>query len=246
MSNELKILDQAIRCVSEEKSSFQTECEAFRTFRDTVSRTRPTNSGDTDSGTGATQLLETYQETVMSTPGYEATYGDSLADSLTAELPPSSANTLLSENRISHQQKRNLLLAINDTIQQRERLIEILETELKALQEIRTEVADIEATLKALPPCSIQRLSFEKYVEVWDICDAQLQRCDRHLQNRQVAVTEAQQPVIPPGDSAYAFNEYLYHNLETSYPALRAIAETRQSIVQYRGKKNGPVDRTAK
>jgi DNA mismatch repair ATPase MutL len=235
MLNEVEILDKAMQCVREDQSSLQTECEAFREFRDTISHARPATSGDTDSGTETDQLLEAYQETVMSTPNFETTYGESLVESLTAELPSSAANTLVSEDRITQQQKRNLLLASNHAIHKREQFEEILAAEVESLQAIQKSLHDIETKLEELPPCTIQHLSFEEYIEVWEICDTLLERCDQLLQKRQVMVTEAKQPADAPENDAHAFNEYLYHNLETSYPAIRAITETRQCIERFRG-----------
>lgn len=235
MWDELETLGQAIQYVKREQSSLRTECEAFREFRDTVSRVRPASSHGADTATDTTQLLEAYQETVMSTPDFETAYGDSLAESLTAELPPSTANTLLSEERISQQQKRDLLLATNRTIEHRERFVERLETERESLRKIREEISDIRATLEDLPPCSIQCLPFEEYAEVWGVHDAQLERCNQLLQKRQVWVTEIQQRTVNPENETHAFNEYLYRYLETAYPALRAIAGTRQRIERYCG-----------
>jgi hypothetical protein len=230
MWDELETLDQAIQCVKREQSSLRTECEAFREFRDTVSWVRPASSHGANTATDTTQLLEAYQEAVMSTPDFETVYGDSLTESLTAEFPPSTANTLLSEERITQQQKRDLLLATNRTIERRARFVERLETERKSLRTIREEISNIQATLQELPPCSIQCLSFEEYAEVWGIHDAQLERCNRLLQKRQVWITEIQQRTVNPENETHAFNEYLYKDLETAYPALRAIAGTRQCI----------------
>lgn len=235
MWDELEILDQAIQCVKREQSSLQTECEAFREFRDTVSRVRPASSHGANTASDTTQLLDAYRGTVMSTPDYGTIYGDSLAESLTAELSPSTANTLLSEERLSQQQKRDLLLATNRAIEQRERFVERLETERKSLGTLREEISDIQATLQELPPCSIQCLSFEEYAEVWSVSDAQLERCNRLLQKRQVWITEIQQRTVNPENETHALSEYLYRDLETAYPALRAIAGTRQRIERYRG-----------
>lgn len=235
MWDELKILDQARQCVKREQSSLQTECEAFREFRGTVSRVRPASTHGANTATDTTQLLDAYRETVMSTPDYEAVYGDSLAESLTAELSASTANTLLSEERISQQQKRDLLLATNRAIEQRERFVERLETERKSLRTIRDEISNIQTTLEELPPCSIQYLPFEEYAEVWGVYEAQLERCNRLLQKRQEWVTERQQLTVNPENETHAFNKYLYGDLETAYPALRSIAGTRQHIERYRG-----------
>lgn len=235
MWDQSEILDQAIQSVERELSNLRTECEAFREFRETVSRVRPVGAHGASTATDTTPLLDVYRETVMSTPDYETTYGDSLAESLAAEFPPSTANTLLSEEQVTQQQKRDLLLATNRTIEQRERFAERLEAERESLQTIREAIGDIRATLDGLPPCSMQYLSFEEYAEVWRDYEAQLERCDRLLETRQVWVTERQQHVVDSGNEAHAFNRYLYGDLETAYPALRSIAGTRLRIERRRG-----------
>jgi hypothetical protein len=170
----------------------------------------------------------------MSTPEYRGVYGDSLAESLAAELRPSIASALLSEKKISQQQKRNLLLATTRTIEQRERFCEILKTERRSLQTIREEICDIKTTLRELPSCSIEQFSFEEYAEVWAEFDEQLERCERLLQDRQASVNEVLQPALPRNEDSHAFNTYLFSELETTYPALQAIAGTRQRIIQNR------------
>jgi uncharacterized protein YukE len=234
MSNELEALDKAIECIKEEQSSVLTEREAFQEFRKTVSLAQPANSGTTTNTTSMTELTDSYQESVMSTPDYRNTYADSLAESLTAELTPSIAHTLLSESKISQKQKRDLLLATTRAIKQRDQYRQVLNAERQSLRAIREELCDIEETLSELPPCSIEQLSFEEYVKVWREYDAQLERCNRLLQDRQGIVQEARQPALPRNEDSHTFNAYLFSELETTYPALQAIASTRQRIIHTR------------
>jgi len=234
MWDELETLDKAIACIEEEQSSVQIECDAFRKFRETVSLARPARSGNSGNPTRMTELAESYQETVMSTPDYRSTYGDSLVESLRAELTPSIADALCSETELTQKQKRNLLLATTRAIEEREIYCEILETERNSIQSIQSEISDINKALRQLPPCSRTQLSFDEYATVWAEYDSQLDRCDRLLQDRQVSVREARQPNLPRNEDSHALNEYLFNKLETTYPALRAIAGTRQHIVDNR------------
>jgi exonuclease VII small subunit len=235
MPNELKVLEQALACVTGEQSSLRTECSAFRDFREKASLARPVRSGSPDTGTEVTQLLEAYQETVMSTPDFETTYGDSLAESLGAEFPPSVMNVLLSDKQITQRRKRDLLVAINGAIEERQRFCELLEMELESLRSIRTTVHNVHTTLEELPPLSVTELTFEEYVGAWETTEELIDRCDRLLEQRQDCITELEDIDGDPNKEPHALNQYLYRDQETIYPGLRAIAETQSRIQRYRG-----------
>lgn len=235
MSNEPQVLEGAIACVTEEQSSLRTECSAFRDFREKASLVRPPRSGDPDTGTEVGELLEVYRETVMSTPDFETTYGYSLAGSLRAEFPPAVANALLSDEQITQRRKRDLLMAINGAIEERQRFCQLLDTELESLRSVRTTVHNVHTTLEELPPLSVAELAFEEYAGVWETTEKLSERCSRLLEQRQEYITKLDQINTDPENRSHALNQYLYDGHETIYPGLRAIANTQSRIQRYRG-----------
>lgn len=233
MTTDLDTLNEAIRCIEVERTAIEREADAFRAFREKVSRAHPA-TGDAGTGASMARLAENYQETVMSATDYERTYGDTLDDSLHAELTPSLADALLADDKLTQRQKRDLLLATNRAIERREAFHEVLAEEQQSLQTIRTELQDITDTLDALPACFLAHQSFGDYIETWETTETLIDRCDRLLQARQATLTETTRPIRPASEDPHELSEYLYATLETTYPALGAIAETRQLIQHHR------------
>jgi len=227
---DLDTLNEAIRCIDSERQSVQSEADGFRAFRDVVGRAQPAASC---SGTGATRtdFAERYREMVMSAE-YKETYGPSLADSLKTELTPSTAAAVLTDEALTHQQKRNLLQATNRAVKQREQFDNILAREYDSLVLIRANLRDILTSMEDLPPCRLHQLTFSDYLDVWNETTALLTRCDELLQDRQDAVRATNHPVQRGGD--HDLSEYLYAELRSTYPALMAIADTRQRIQRHR------------
>jgi len=233
MAVELSTLDAAIRCIDSEQTIIRSEAEAYRTFRDTVGHARPTGSNGGDP-TSLAAIAEQYRETVLSTPAYQETYGASLADCLEAEFPPSSASALQSNDDLTQRLKRDLLLAATRAVDQRDEFDDLLDHERQTLESIQADLRDINASLDELPPCTLARLSFTEYTEVWNTTNAILDQCDDLLRDRQTALSATNRPIRPGSDNPYDLAEYLYHELPTSYPALSAIAATRQQVQHHR------------
>jgi len=177
MWSELDTLDQAIETVKQEQSSLQTECDAFQKFRDSVSSI-PAHRPNEGSSGGGNRILEEYQRTIMATPDFETAYNNSLPEHLEAELTPSIADALLSDEQLTQKQKRGLLLAATDGIDHRQAFIQTLETELESLQNTRDTVSKVKSTLDELPPCTTEGISFETYLEIWETTDALLEQCE--------------------------------------------------------------------
>jgi hypothetical protein len=231
MTTECEILDRAVDCIAEEKQSLQQEREAFETFRESVSRARTTTG---DGGTQTGSLLEAYQETVMSTPDFEATYDEPVSESLEAELTPSLADALQQNVPVTQQFKRNLLVGTNTANESRTRYLRVLEAERESLRTVQQTVLDIESTLQKLPSYSARGLQFEQFIDFWESCEHAVDRCDRRSEQRQRHINERQTTDENRNFEANVLNAYLYDSLETQFPALHVLAETRRHIEQCR------------
>lgn len=232
MQTERKLLDRAGERIADEQSFLGAECEAFEEFRDVVSLARTTAGTDPESATETERLRAAYRETVMSSPDFEGGYGESLAESLENEFSASVANALLLEDRVTQRLKRDLLVGTNEAIERRGRVRDALDAERESVERVGRELADIERTLQDTPVPSLRTLSFEEFVETWETCEALTARCERLLEERQSVIADLQAAIGP--STTHALNEYLYGELETTYPALRAIARTRRDIERYR------------
>lgn len=241
MTTECEILDRAAERTANEKRSLQREREAFETFRESTSRTQTTTG---DNGTQTGNLLDAYKKTVMSTPDFEVAYDEPVSESLEAELTPSLADALQENEPVTHQFKRNLLVATTAAIESRTRFIQALEAEHESIRTVQKTVLDIEDTLQELPACSLQCLQFERFVDVWETCEEAVKRCDRRSEQRQHHIAERRTTDKRANVDAHALNTYLYDDLETQFPALRALAETRRRIEQNRGGPTGPASHT--
>jgi len=191
MWSELDTLDQAIESVNQEQSSLQTECDAFEKFRNAVSSI-PVHRYDENSGRRENHVLDEYRRTVMTTPGFETAYSNSLSEHLEMEFTPSIADALLSDKQLTQKQKRDLLLATTDGIDHRQAFIQTLETELKSLQRARDTIINIKLTIEEPPPCSIESHSFDTYLEIWEITETLLEKCERSLHYRRERIDSIQ------------------------------------------------------
>jgi len=241
MTTECEILNRAAERVAEEQQSVKQERWAFETFRESVSRAQ-TATGDGGTRTGC--LLEAYKETVMSTPDFEATYDELVSQSLEAEFSPSLADSLQQNEPVTQQFKRNLLVATTAAIESRTRFIRALEAEHESIQAVQKTVLDIESTIQELPAFTLRCLRFERFVEVWETYEEAVERCDRRSAQRQRHIADRRTIDEHANVGAHALNAYLYSDLETQFPALHALAETRRRIERCRGETTGPASPT--
>ena len=242
MTTKYEILDRAAEHIANETRSLQREREAFETFRESISRAQAATG---DGGTRTGNLLETYKNTVMSTTDFDMVYGEPVSESLEAEFAPSLADALKENEPVTQQFKRNLLVATTAAIESRTRFIRALEAECESVQTVRETVLDIKDTLQKLPACTLRCLQFEQFVDVWEACEEAVKQCDRRSEQRQRHIAERQTTDHRANSGTHALNTYLYNDLETLFPALSALAETRHRIEQYRGRANGPASHSS-
>lgn len=240
MTTARHILDEAAERIEEEKRVLRQEQEAFQNFRESVSRVQTTAA---DNGIQTVRLREVYKGTAMATPDFKEAYDESLSESLEAELSPSIANALCRDNPISQRLKRDILVRTNAAIESRTQFIRVLEDEYESLQTIRDTVIDIRDLIQRLPDCSFQDLGFETIIEVWEICAEAVRQCDKRSQERQQYMAERPNIEGNTDVGVHAFNEYLYDDMKTEFPALHSLALSRRRIAQYRGESAKPVDR---
>lgn len=232
-------LERAIAAVREERTLVRAECEMFEAFREAIRLTQP-DRGRPDDAASTASLLERYRETVMATPDYEATYGESLEESLRNELPPGVAKSLIAGDPFTHRFKTRLLVATSRAICRREQFVEELDTELASLREIADELRGVDAEVASLSPCSLDTQTVEEFIDTWESYGELVRRCERLSDRRQRLIGDAVR-VSHPAQRHHELNEYLYEDLDTEYPGLSAIALTISRINVRRGGARRPL-----
>lgn len=210
------------------------ECRQFRAFRETVRLAQPGSASGTDAARLTAELRETYRETVMSTPDFDGTYGERLAENVANELSTPAADALVDAKPLTGRLKRKLLIQTSNAIERRTTLNSELRAEAEALASARTELVDINDTISDLPDCTVRPGSMETLIDTWDRYDALEDRCQSLLDRRQDLLDATDRALNVP-DSVYALNEYVYRDLETPYPVLSAIATTLDRIADAKG-----------
>lgn len=72
-------------------------------------------------------------------------------------------------------------------------------------------------------------LSFEEFAGAWERYDALVDRCEHLMQERQSHIANRWEG-DGPEDPTHDLNEYLYAELDTTYPVLSALVRTRGSL----------------
>ena len=225
------IIERAINKVGKEQSHLHKECSMFKEFRDEVRLSTPNPSTCSGGSKPAQQILNKYQETVMSLPDHNEAYNETLEENLREEFPPSIADLLILNNPFSSRDKRNFLLEINSSIQARREFDQQLEQEKKSLQAAGTELERIRTELKALSESTIEEQHLENLLDKHETYSALERDCVVLLETRQRNSGDSNRGKATKSMS-HELNEYLYNDLETQYPILatgiRAISRIRE------------------
>lgn len=90
-------------------------------------------------------------------------------------------------------------------------------------------IEEVESIIDKLPECSPQHQPLEKLLVIWEVYDTLEEQCERLLKQRQhqIQAVERSPHVF---SEQHALNEYLYGELETSYPVLTGLAATVERI----------------
>lgn len=225
------LIQRALDRVAREQRIVHEEQDAFRDFRERVHRSSAelpktgVESTRKERGVSTAEMVEVYRETVMATPDYHHQYDDTVDESLAAELTPPVANGLQSKSRLTAPLRRDILVAASDAIDRRRKYLERLEAEEMSLTATGDQLADIEASLEATPPCSMSGRSFDELIDSWTRLESLRERCEGLLSRRQSTLDQARDVESTAGRT-FEFNAYLYDGLESRFPVIRSIAET--------------------
>lgn len=227
----------ARECVRRERGRLADEVRAFETF---VADVRDIPVAAHSRSRGGTLLVEAardsdgrpvrdaYESTVMSVPHYDEDYGDGVEESIAAELGSTVAAGLRG-SRFDEQCRRAVIAAARRARERRTALLDDIETEANSLDAAATAIDDIESDLEGHDDGTFEYASFEALMAARDALTEQAARARSIAAERQAVIREnsftasADRRRRATGD--LHLQEYLYADLDRTYPVLSAVTE---------------------
>lgn len=228
----------ALEAVTDEREQVEAEQEAFAEFAEEVRSLSPagrsvetTNAQTVDATSDDPRLArvrETYRETVMSTPGFEREYDESLREHVTAEFGGDFASLLTDGHQLNQQIKQLIAQQARQSAQHRQVLVEGLAVEKRSLEQA---AATLEPVFETLADVDRDDLSAKSFPALVDLdCELRERRgdCLAVLGTRQEQIHTVNRRV--KGDSKTLTQEYLYRDLPARFPILCTTLDCLDSI----------------
>ncbi len=223
-------VDAALDAVAEERATVRDEYQALGAFDGRVAGIRtvtvptgpPLVADPQPSGQSLERVRTAYAETVMSAPHYEAEYGDTVAESLAAEFGDGLAAALLGGTALTPELRDAVRGATDAARREREEFFDVLDREADSLTTAADDLAVVETAFEPLESEPVPARRFDDLHDRWSTI--------RELQGQVDAVGLRRQETIRghrthlPGVPT-DLCEYLYYDLEASYPVLADVAD---------------------
>lgn len=217
-------IERALDNIECERRSIRKECDAFDRFQE---RIRPlsieSRTVEIEPATPAA-VLETYSETVAGTADYECVYDESVEKHLANELGEDIAERLQTAEVLDDQLKRELLSTALQARERREGLLRMLETEEASVTTARCELTTVRKQLAKIPPCSMLDQPLSQVIDRWRTLNRLASKCEEIIAERQRYVLNDRPTELQK--EPFAFDEYLYDELETIHPVISSVATT--------------------
>lgn len=233
MKTGLCLIERAITCVDDERSILESEREAFRELREFLRSSQPVNT--TQGGEPATrtivqsrgstaEFVDTYRETVMEVDHYESNYGEPIDENMAMELGPEIPTAVRSNAELNPLLHGQLQIAIDDSLQRRSQLLNVLDDERNCLQQAIEAYRTLDRRLDDLPDCRIDVMSFDELEHHWNRLSDLKERCEQVIRTRQQFIVQRRTSALDHDDHV-SFNDYLYGTLESKFPVLKTGLE---------------------
>lgn len=214
----------ALKTVRRERDEIRAERRAFESFAervDDVPCDAPAPDVPTmvvDNGSGAIERVRTaYRETVMDTDHYEDVYDNTLRADIASEFGPGVAAALCSDTPVQFtgRLQQFLLAAVEESVTERETVLERLDDEDASLTAAKDELVDI---VDNLDGTQIPQWYANTFTE----------RLDRLAADRQETLRSHRSLGRLDGHSLC---EHLYADEPWTYPVLTAVGRVREAVV---------------
>jgi hypothetical protein len=244
-------IEAALETLEHELTYASDEREAFDRLRARVASIEPspeTPPEPTVGLTGDTAVLsgradrpdasvravrQAYRETVLSTPHFEAEYGESLAENVASEFGTGLATRLFNGGRLTPQLHDALLTACDRAIEERETYLETLETEETSLCRTRDRLDEIEPRAAELGLAIDETTDSREYGAI----DRELQGLETDcegLARRRQELLHGRSTARLVGISGERLVQLLYDDCEARYPALADVTDCLDTIRTHR------------
>lgn len=225
---------RALVTVEDERASVDAEREAFGEFADSVRRLDASQQQAFEAPTATVvsattdheqleRIRHRYRETVMSVPGYERAYGETLEENLTAEFGAEVTSAVLEGQQFTPQLKSLLVSQAEAAATQRESLLKVIDSERCSLTEADERLGRTETRLEGCGELELTEKPFEALIEGTEELRYNERRCAELLRDRQREVHREDRWLR--GSEAASLQGYLYRDLDVRFPVLNAGLE---------------------
>jgi len=228
----------ALEAVNDERAQVEAEQEAFTEFAEAVRSLSPagrsaeaTDTKTVNGTSGNRQLArvrEAYRETVMSTPGFEREYNESLREHVAAEFGGNFASLLTDGHQLNQHIEQLIARQARRSAQHRQLLFEGLGVEKRSLEHADSTLEPAFATLTDVNGEELSVTSLPRLADLDRDLREQRENCLALLRTRQEQIHTVNRRV--KGDSKTLIQEYLYRDLPARFPVLCTTLECVESI----------------
>ncbi len=229
--------------VENERASLEAERDAFTTFADSVRQldAAPQRSFEMPTATVVSvssnqeqlaRIRNRYRETVMSVPGFEREYGETLEENMRAEFGDELATAVLGGQQFTPQVKNLLVSQATAAATQRESLLRAIDGERCSLTEAEKRLEATETCLEDHGELELTEESFETLIEADRESRRNETRCTELLRNRQRNIHREDRWLRNSG--AASLQGYLYRDLDVQFPVLNAGLERIKQLRTHR------------
>jgi hypothetical protein len=175
------------------------------------------------------QVRTAYRETVMAMPHYEQEYDDTLEESLTVEFSAILANHVTNGQVLTQKLYDALLAGSEQARDQRDRFIRSLPQERDSLQNIAVRLDKIESRAARLSEQIAEASTSRQLKRIDDSLVRLRDRCTDCANQRQETIHNRRVSALSRLDER-SLNRYLYHEMDTEFPALSDITDCIDTI----------------
>lgn len=235
-------MSAALDSVQQECSEIESECQAFRRFRQRIQRLeirRPQiekPSFDTQEIYSRSEysvhgIIEPhYRETVMAVDHYDDVYDDTFETSIRAEFGVAVELLLSETTTFSPVVKQGLLDAVQQCIDNRQVFLETLNDESITLKEAQSGAQEIQQTVLEIDDEQLNTLSVTQQINRYETLQSLKDECEGWLRRRQEQLHDSHSKNTYGEDRNDDLYPYLYASLDVSHPVLSAFTVIHNQI----------------
>ena len=178
-------------------------------------------------------IRDAYVDTVMSVPHYDEEYDDTYETGLAAEFGPDLAVALTREPTLDDRSKSALLSKTDEAVDERERLLDALDTEAESVDRAADRLSSICDEIATLAETDLDDRRFGtldayrvRTLTLEDGCDSVAARRQREF----AGIGRS----LQLSDSVPDLATYCYHDLSVTYPVLAAVGAVGDRLAELR------------